>query len=159
MLRNKRFHKHLKLGSLQLSIEAIVVLIIAITVLGLGLSFVKTLFGGTFEKLSGISEQLGEEDKRALMNSPAEITMLTTELHVSGKDVGLNVGVRNNRKSKLIFILKDGLKCFDYIGATDQAAKDQLPQLIKFDTFVDKEIGPSQSAIIPNRPFFRSKTH
>ena len=55
-----------KRGSLQLSINAIVILILAITMLGLGLSFIKGIFGGTVEKLKGIEKQLAEEERKTL---------------------------------------------------------------------------------------------
>ena len=42
-----------KKGSLTLSINAIVVLILAITMLGLGLSFMRNIFGGATEEFTG----------------------------------------------------------------------------------------------------------
>ena len=60
-----------KRGALQLSINAIVVLILAITMLGLGLSFIKNIFGKAtqeFEEVGGVIhdqliEQMKETDK------------------------------------------------------------------------------------------------
>ena len=150
--------RHLaKRGSLQLSIEAIVVLIIAITVLGLGLSFVKSLFGGTFEKLKGISEQLSEEDRRSLENSQFEITLLTSEITVTGKDVGLNFAIRNNRRSTVKFQLQGkeadrrAFTCFDVIAddTIRTRVRDTANPIIKFDTFPDIKVDAGKSAVIP----------
>ncbi|MBI4449361.1 hypothetical protein HY641_05035 [Candidatus Woesearchaeota archaeon] len=151
--------RKVKLGSLQLSIEAIVVLIIAITVLGLGLSFIRKLFTGTTEKLAGISEQLSEEDRRAIEQSQQEITFLTSELKVSGKDLDINFGIRNNRKQEVTFQLQDNSRtnlerafyCYDLITDETQKREDLRGQgkFIKFETFPTISIKAGRSAIIP----------
>ncbi len=150
--------KRTKSGSLQLSIEAIVVLIIAITVLGLGLSFVKSLFGGTMNKLTSISDSLGEEDKRTLTDSGADITFLTSDIRVSGKDESVNFAIRNNRRTTLNFRIKDGFNCTDAIGKPEDfglgagdvlGKKTKIPMYIAFSTFEFREVSAGKSDVIP----------
>ena len=151
--------RKVKLGSLQLSIEAIVVLIIAITVLGLGLSFIRKLFTGTTEKLAGISDQLSEEDRRGLEQSQQEISLLTSDLKVAGKDLDLNFAIRNNRKDEVTFQLQDNSKaalerafyCYDLIS-DDTGARDSLKgegKFIRFDTFPSIAVKAGKSQVIP----------
>ena len=47
-----------KRSSLNLSINAIVVLILAITMLGLGLGFIRNVFGSTTENFEQVSQQI-----------------------------------------------------------------------------------------------------
>ena len=47
-----------KRGSLELSVNAIVVIILAITLLGLGLAFMKNLFSSTTDQFKAINEDL-----------------------------------------------------------------------------------------------------
>jgi len=71
MLRNKK-------GALELSITAIVVLIIAITVLGLSIFFIKNLFGRSTELIGGQLSQVEEQ--------------LQDQFRESGSTIGFNTG-------------------------------------------------------------------
>lgn len=84
-----------KKAALELSITAIVVLIIAITVLGLGIGFIKKQFGaGTElvqEQLTSIKANLRQEIKTGgellVFSVPEEVNI--------GKPVGIIIGVKN----------------------------------------------------------------
>lgn len=56
LFRNKK-------GDLSLSVNAIVILVLAITMLGLGLSFIRTMFGKTTGKLGSVIESTDLETK------------------------------------------------------------------------------------------------
>lgn len=84
-----------KKAALELSITAIVVLIIAITVLGLGIGFIKKQFGAGTElvqkELSNIKEQLKEQ-----VRTGGELLVFSVPEQVSiGKPQGVIIGVRN----------------------------------------------------------------
>jgi hypothetical protein len=49
-----KFFKNKKLASLHLSINAIVILILAITMLGLGLGFMRNIFGKATEEFTRV---------------------------------------------------------------------------------------------------------
>ena len=82
-------------AALELSITAIVVLIIAITVLGLGIGFIKKQFGAGTElvtkELSGIKEQMKEQ-----VRTGGELLVFSVPEQVSiGKPQSVVIGVRN----------------------------------------------------------------
>ncbi len=84
-----------KKAALELSITAIVVLIIAITMLGLGIGFIKKQFGAGTElvgkELSNIKEQLKEQ-----VRTGGELLVFPPPEEVSiGKPVNTFIGVRN----------------------------------------------------------------
>ena len=77
-----------KKGSLNLSINAIVVLILAITMLGLGLSFMKNIFGGAteeFEKVGGTVEKQMIEQMKESANI-IELSRPSIDIKKAGKD-------------------------------------------------------------------------
>ncbi len=84
-----------KKAALELSITAIVVLIIAITVLGLGIGFIKKQFGAGTElvtkELSGIKEQLKEQ-----VRTGGDLLVFSVPEQVNiGKPISTFIGVRN----------------------------------------------------------------
>ena len=94
-LNKKRCIGMNKKAALELSITAIVVLIIAITVLGLGIGFIKKQFGaGTKlveKELSNIKEQLKEQ-----VRTGGELLVFSVPEQVSiGKPESVIIGVRN----------------------------------------------------------------
>ena len=108
--------QHSKKGSLSLSINAIVVLILAITMLGLGLAFIRGLFGGAVGKLQEIYAGLSEEDKKTLEASQEEISFLQSDIKVSGREVTTPFAIRNIRADKIGLRIKNNFYCFDAIG-------------------------------------------
>ncbi|MEK6960622.1 MAG: hypothetical protein AABX47_05590 [Nanoarchaeota archaeon] len=122
--------KHSKRGALDLSINAIVVLILAITMLGLGLAFIRGLFGGAVEKLTGIYASLSEEDKKTLMASQEPITFLQSDIQVSGREVNIPYAIRNVRGDKIGLKIKDNFFCFDAIGVPKTGMNAVLGKLL-----------------------------
>lgn len=102
-----------KKAALELSITAIVVLIIAITVLGLGIGFIKKQFGAGTElvqkEISNIKEQMKEQVKTG-----GELLVFSVPEQVSiGKPQGVVIGVRNTAANqegdKICFVVE--VKC------------------------------------------------
>jgi len=155
-MSKKRGVRKSRKGSLQLSINAIVILILAITMLGLGLSFIKGIFGGTVEKLKGIEKQLAEEERKTLLESYEEITFLQTRIDVEGKSQSLNFAIRNNRAYDVTYrILGDDpqgeptFKCFDALGSDAKAKLLQDPKMIAFETYETRFVEQGKSDVIP----------
>lgn len=87
-----RFNKK---AALELSITAIVVLIIAITVLGLGIGFIKKQFGAGAELVSGELAQIKQQLKEQVRTG-GELLVFSVPEEVSiGKPENTFVGVRN----------------------------------------------------------------
>jgi hypothetical protein len=96
-----------KRGALELSINAIVIIVLAMTLLGLGLGFVRGLFdniigvsGSTFER---ISEQLNTD----LATSDAPLIFSKTRLSLDRGGSALEgFGVRNEKNAKVNYGIK-----------------------------------------------------
>ncbi|RMD58293.1 hypothetical protein D6825_01335 [Candidatus Woesearchaeota archaeon] len=95
-----------KRGALELSITAIVVLIIAITVLGLGIAFIKNLFGGA---TSQIEEQLGQVQQRLEEEFLAQNKVIgfskgkNIEVKLGSKEEFV-IGIRNTESASRCFL-------------------------------------------------------
>lgn len=87
-----RFNKK---AALELSITAIVVLIIAITVLGLGIGFIKKLFGAGTEQISGELSKIKEQIKEQVRTGGELLVFSVPEEVQVGKPKNTFVGVRN----------------------------------------------------------------
>jgi hypothetical protein len=85
-----------KKSSLNLSINAIVVLILAITLLGLGLGFITKQFGSATESFDDINQQLESEIISEMESNGELITMNMKEFEVeAGSPQEFYIGVRN----------------------------------------------------------------
>src|SRR3989338_9645875 len=80
-----RFNKK---GSLELSIQAIVIVVIAFTVLGLGLGFVKSQLGGLQKTASEVQSKIKEQ--------------ILEDMRVSGKKVSVTSQITLERGSQVI---------------------------------------------------------
>ncbi len=71
-----------KKGSLELSINAIVILILAITMLGLGLGFMKGLFSKTTKQLGEVGEDIKAQMIEQLRTSSAKLTLREEDVNI-----------------------------------------------------------------------------
>ena len=121
-----------KKASLEISIQAIVIVVLAMTLLGLGLGFIR----GMFKNLSGttedVSEQIREQILTDLRTGDKKISFPKTEITIpKGESTVLNLGMRNKENSYLDYHLQ-----FDLISCPDQTN----PNLISNDCFdIDTE--------------------
>ncbi len=114
---NNRFSPYYKLsskkGSLEISIQAIVIVVLAMTLLGLGLTFVKKMFGN----IGGISENtfdsIQEQLQRDLSTSDEKLAFSQTKISIErGKDKLLGWGVRNFGSTTLRYYAEfNGIRC------------------------------------------------
>lgn len=81
-------------GSLSLSINAIVVLILAVTLLSLGLTFINNTFGGATKELDKSLRGIGEDRKNQLMSKCTQNACLeerSLDMEASSKETTLLV--------------------------------------------------------------------
>lgn len=134
--------KRNKKGDLSLSINAIVVLILAITMLGLGLAFLRGTFKKTTEQFSEVSgtvkEQLIEEIKskneKLFIRGEPEIDMKV------GETKEAFYGIKNVLDSDQTFTIETA--CDRAIGGSDET-------LIKLSTFPDADVKRGDFAVLP----------
>ena len=91
-----------KRSSLEISIQAIVIVVLAMTLLGLGLGFIKGMFG----KISGLSDsafaQIEDQLQRDLVNSNEKLVFSQTKIAIErGKSALLGWGIKNEGNTKL----------------------------------------------------------
>jgi len=138
-----RMHKK---GALTLSINAVVVLILAITMLGLGLGFIRGMFGSTIEQFQALAGQLEQEDRNSLEQSPSEVTFLTSKIKMSGRSKTIYFAVRNNQADALVFEIKNSFNCYDAISSD---ARSEAANWITFDTYEERTIAGTDSSVMP----------
>ncbi len=96
-----------KRGTLNISIEAIVIVVIAMTILGLALGFVKGLFGDIIGVSDTAFNKISEDLTTNLATSDAPLLFSNTKLSVGRGDDSLQgFGVRNDGSSKLSYGIK-----------------------------------------------------
>lgn len=95
-----------KRGDLSLSINAIVILILAITMLGLGLAFMRGTFGKVTEQFSQVSSEVQKDMINRLKTSNENIVLNAYELEISqGSTKDLYLAIRNDLDSTATFII------------------------------------------------------
>lgn len=102
-----------KRASLELSIRAIVIIVLAMTLLGLGLTFTKNIFSET-EKLSAITfEKVSDQMQRDLVNSNEKLVFSQSKLTAEkGSSTLLGWGIKNDKNVKMQYWAEfKALKC------------------------------------------------
>jgi len=83
-------------GSLNLSIQAIVIIVIAFVVLGLGLGFVRGLFENIVGDTDAIQEQIREQVLDDLRRGDKKLSFPSTEVNIAKKNSNvIAVGIKN----------------------------------------------------------------
>src|SRR3989338_249996 len=114
---NNRFSPYYKLsskkGSLEISIQAIVIVVLAMTLLGLGLTFVKKMFGNVDVISTGTFEKIQEQLQRDLVNSNEKLVFSQTKIAMErGSEKLFGWGVKNVGSSSLDYWAKfTAVKC------------------------------------------------
>lgn len=96
-----------KKASLEISIQAIVIVVLAMTLLGLGLGFIR----GMFKNLSGTTEDVSEQTREQILTDirtgDKKISFPKTELTIAkGEATVLNVGIKNQDNAPLYYNLE-----------------------------------------------------
>lgn len=113
-----------KKGSLNLSIEAIVIVVIAFVVLGLGLGFVKGQFEQITDTSTSVQEQISQQILDDLRRSNNKLSFPSNDLAYETSDEDVQaVGIKNtddqSKFFKLGFQVKDGTDFIEFASGTD----------------------------------------
>jgi len=124
-----------KKASLDLSVQAIVVVVIAMTLLGLGLGFVRNIFGSmtkvSSETFSKISDELGQK----LSTGDEKLIFSSVQLAVErGKSSLEGVGIKNEENYEIKYgIIFIPVKCAPAVDAADCTTEN----IAEWFTYVD----------------------
>lgn len=138
-----------KKGDLSLSINAIVILILAITMLGLGLAFIRNQFGGATGKLQDVLNQIDANQKADLEKSADRVTMTTDSYTIKRGDTkNIYFAVRNNLgTASVTFALKSNILCSDFVAVTSTTPPNPLD--VQFATFDTRAVDGGTSTVLP----------
>ncbi len=153
-----------KKAAFNVSIQAIVVLILAITILGLGLTFIRNMFGKTTAQLGEVSEQIEEQIVQEIRETNDRLAFLKTQIEIKKAETKeMYFGIRNDLADAATFNIDgegsieasgdigawgmDGsvITCYDAIDATAAengvtGIPDHDDNYITFDTFATRNI-------------------
>ncbi len=145
-----------KKGSLNLSIEAIVIVVIAFTVLGLGLGFVKTQIGDIGKTSSAIQEQISQQILDDLRTGNKKLSFPATKLNLAtGEESVQAIGLKNTEDSPVQVIIGFEIKSGDsFLSFTSQEVKSfkqgatDVKSKIDWDNS-EQPLKPGESRVFP----------
>ena len=93
---------HNKKADLELSIRTIVIVILAMTILGFGLTFMRGLFGNISDISSGTFDKIKDQLQKDLISSSEKLAFSQTKISVErGKSELFGWGIKNQGNAKL----------------------------------------------------------
>ncbi len=93
-----------KKGSLELSINAIVIVILAMTLLGLGLGFVRNMFSGITHTTDQVQDQMAEQILDDLRRGDKKLSFPAQKIDLEGgQEEIIAIGVKNTDPAELDF--------------------------------------------------------
>ena len=140
-----------KRASLEISIQAIVIVVLAMTILGLGLGFVRGLFKNITSTTEDVTEQVRQKILDDLITGDKRISFPKTEVSIErGGSTILSIGVRNKNNQELKYKLK-----FCAVSAPDATGTSIVPtndcnkfaSWFQYDTTQVYKLTPSDSTI------------
>jgi hypothetical protein len=98
-----------KKGSLELSVNAIVILILAITILGLGIGFIKSMFDKTTRQIIDINKDIASKMTQDLKESTERIKLDQDNLEIEqGKTKEIYLALRNELDNDYTYTIDGG---------------------------------------------------
>ena len=96
-----------KKAGLQISINAIVILILAITVLGIGLGFIRGMFSQTIGQLGDVSDDIKNDMINRLRDSDERLALREENIEMKKSDEKtIYFGIRNEEEDEASFDIK-----------------------------------------------------
>ena len=142
--------KFSKKASLNLSIEAIVVVVIAFTVLGLGLGFVKNQFKSFSDTSTQVSSQIKDQILESMRSSGKKLSVDREVIMERGDSKAVNIGVVNTGISTTKFGINIIPMKKQNIDGTPGVTADMGDEVTFFyNELVDKELSPTDGDVIP----------
>jgi len=130
-----------KRGSLEIGVNTIVILVIAMMLLGLGIGFVKGLFGQANKLPELIDTDSWENPPTA--NDPIRLTPTNIELK-KGTDKDMKIGVYNTGSEGTFTIMISSCKG----PVVDGQPSDKVPQLLAADSLIKSGASQGFKAIL-----------
>ncbi len=139
-------------GSLELSIQSIVIVVIAFVVLGLGLGFVRKQFAEIGSTTETIQEQIRQQILDDLRTGDKKLSFPTAEVTMGKKESKLiAIGVKNVNQGDLQYSIriepKGGAEGTDIFGG--QSTDDISDNFLYIQDV--EELGPTDTRVIPIR--------
>ena len=99
-----------KKGALELSINAIVIIVLAMTLLGLGLGFIRSQFTSIGEIGTGVQEQIKQQILEDLRTGNKKLSFPTSEVHINRRDASvIAMGIKNLESRKELSVQERNL--------------------------------------------------
>ncbi len=96
-----------KKASLQLSVQSVVIMVLAMTLLGLGIAFIKGMFGDIFGIGRGAFDSIKDELQKKLIGGDEKLVFSQTQLTLErGKSELLGWGVKNEYSAPLDYYVQ-----------------------------------------------------
>ena len=96
-----------KKASLEISIQAIVIVVLAMTLLGLGLGFIRGMFKNISSTTEDVTEQVRQKILDDLITGDKKVSFPKTDIIIDkGGSVVLTVGVRNKKDTLLHYKMR-----------------------------------------------------
>ena len=151
-----------KKGSLSLSINAIVVLILAVTMLGLGLLFMQNMMGGAMGQLGDVADTVRDQMIEQIRSSGERLSFSANDFFLDRSgSTEFYYGILNQEQEQETFHLYFG--CDTMMGETNPDMA-QINQFVSFDYFpmttpLDRNAVDVQKVIVRVSPQARTTTY
>ena len=134
-------------ASLNLSIEAIVIVVIAFTVLGLGLGFVKSQIGDIQTTSSAVQEQISQQILDDLRTGNKKLSFPATQLTLETNEESVQaIGIKNTEDLPIVLVLGFEVRAED--GSFEQFGSEAGLSFVSGGQSVESKIiwddGPQQ---------------
>ncbi len=117
-----------KKASLELSIQSIVIVVIAFVVLGLGLGFVRNQFSSIDKTSSAVQEQISQQILDDLRTGNKKLSFPATKLTLATSEESVQaIGIKNTLDREADLVLSFQVKAGGDGGFTDFPADRELP--------------------------------
>jgi len=134
-----------KKGGLEISINAIVILILAITVLGIGLAFIRGMFKNTLGQLGEVSKDIENQMIEKIEEGEDRLTFLQNDIDIEKNEKkDIYFGVRNDNDDPKIFDIE--FKCE---SSMEEISEVEIEEYINFNYFKEtKELEKDEIMVL-----------
>lgn len=127
-----RFNKK---ASLEISIQAIVIVVLAMTLLGLGLGFIRGMFRSIGDTTTDVTEQVRQRVLDDLISGDKKVSFPKTEIFIDrGGSQVLTVGIKNKKDTDLYYKMK-----FTLISGPPEASESEKAEFVTYFQFAEKQ--------------------